>query len=164
MSEKFIDWEEYLYVIDIVAEIINCHMYCLRPEFDKLDFVYGIPRGGLIPATILSYKFNIPVLNYISQNIITEPEKKLICVIDDILDSGKTLDKELTTLSSMGFRLFEVFTLYAKPKGLTYFLNSSWKDRNWYIRQIPDDCWIHFPYEQNCFVKDTVSVVKQPGT
>ena len=40
MSEKFIDWEEYLYVIDIVAEIINCHMYCLRPEFDKLDFVF----------------------------------------------------------------------------------------------------------------------------
>jgi adenine/guanine phosphoribosyltransferase-like PRPP-binding protein len=163
ITERFVDWEEYLKTTEVIVELINCNIYHGIKQ-NKLDFVYGIPRGGLIPATILSYKFNIPILNYTSQDIITEPEKKLICIVDDILDSGKTLDGTLHMLLSRGFKNFVVFTLFAKPKGILYFLNSSWKDINYYIKEIPNDLWIHFPYEQNPVVRDSLSNIKQPGT
>ena len=44
--------------------------------------VYGIPRGGLCIAVMLSYKLNIPLLQ--------APCKDCV-VIDDIADTGETL-------------------------------------------------------------------------
>lgn len=47
--------------------------------------VFGVPRGGLIPAVMLSHKLNIPLL--LSKQDIT-PQT---LVVDDISDTGATL-------------------------------------------------------------------------
>lgn len=56
----------------------------LHPNFDKIKSIYGIPRGGLVPAVALSNALNIPLCN------IPDPENTL--VVDEICDSGKTLE------------------------------------------------------------------------
>ena len=58
----------------------------LIDEMNRLNFkptgVYGIPRGGLILATLLSYKLDIPLLLNASKGCL---------IVDDIADSGRTL-------------------------------------------------------------------------
>lgn len=51
----------------------------------KPDKVFGIPRGGLVPAVYLSHKLNIP--------LITNPEHitPTTLVVDDICETGQTL-------------------------------------------------------------------------
>jgi len=46
--------------------------------------VYGIPRGGLVVAIKLSHLLDIPLTFRLSKNTL---------VVDDIVDSGKTLRK-----------------------------------------------------------------------
>lgn len=46
--------------------------------------VYGVPRGGYYPAIYIANALNLPVL--------TQPIEKCL-VVDDILDSGKTAEK-----------------------------------------------------------------------
>ena len=51
-------------------------------EFQDIKEIYPIPRGGLVPAVIISH--------LTGANLITEPSKTCL-VIDDIADSGLTL-------------------------------------------------------------------------
>ena len=46
--------------------------------------VYGIPRGGLIPAVMLSHKTGLPLVDTIGANTL---------IVDDMTDSGVTMDK-----------------------------------------------------------------------
>ena len=56
-----------------------------RLEGIDLEFVSGIPRGGLIPSVMLSHRLDIPLVKGdIGPDTL---------VIDDICDSGETLDK-----------------------------------------------------------------------
>lgn len=71
----------------------------------KYDYICGIVRGGLIPATALSYKLKIPMItiNFSTrdadkQDISDETfslfkSGKKILLVDDIIDSGLTLEK-----------------------------------------------------------------------
>ena len=54
---------------------------------NKLDFknIYGVPRGGLILGTLLSYKLGIPLI-LDAKNI-----SKRTLVVDDMSDTGGTL-------------------------------------------------------------------------
>jgi hypoxanthine phosphoribosyltransferase len=46
--------------------------------------IYGVPRGGLIPAIMLSHRLNFPLLSAPAAGCI---------IIDDIADTGKTLEQ-----------------------------------------------------------------------
>lgn len=48
----------------------------------KLTGVYGIPRGGLVLATVISHRLGLPLLG--------APTKGCV-VVDDISDTGRTL-------------------------------------------------------------------------
>ena len=49
-----------------------------------IENIYGIPRGGLVLATYLSYRLDIPLKQLVTN------DKTLI--VDDIVDTGKTLN------------------------------------------------------------------------
>ena len=53
-------------------------------ELPNIDSVHGIPRGGLIPAVLISHKLDLPYVNAVGPNTL---------VVDDIADTGVTLDK-----------------------------------------------------------------------
>ncbi len=65
---------------------------------ERIDFVVGISRGGLIPAALLAARINKPLVAvYIDKNdkiYFDRPEwikNKNVLVVDDVIRSGKTL-------------------------------------------------------------------------
>jgi hypoxanthine phosphoribosyltransferase len=51
-------------------------------------YITGLPRGGLIPAVMLSHKLNIP---FKSIDEIKSIPRVDVLIVDDIADSGETL-------------------------------------------------------------------------
>jgi len=76
-NKIFLSWND---VDDAVNKL------CDKIRFDQIniDSVHGIPRGGLIPAVLISHKLGLPYVGLVGPNTL---------VVDDICDSGVTLDK-----------------------------------------------------------------------
>ena len=108
-------------------------------ERDKYKTVCGIPRGGYIPAVFISHDIEIPMIEWDKlKTIIAESNvdrlKKLcneILIVDDIIDTGKTLEKYI----DIGF---DVATVFYKPR-------SSRKPK-YYVHST--NSWIIFPWER----------------
>ena len=56
-----------------------------------LEFVSGIPRGGLIPAVMMSHAYGIKYISYSSAKMLPLELRKKTIVIDDISDTGLTM-------------------------------------------------------------------------
>ena len=86
--------------------------------------VYGIPRGGLCVTVKLSHLLNIPLLDL--------PQDGCL-IVDDIYDSGKTLEK------------------YKNYKNATYFVLISKKSPTWFDSYITmnNKEWIIFAWEDS---------------
>ena len=74
-NKILLDWEEIDRLVNILCEKITT-------EIPSIDSVMGLPRGGLIPAVMVSHRLGLP--------LVTLPEPHTL-VIDDIADSGVTL-------------------------------------------------------------------------
>lgn len=72
-----LDWSEITEAIKAIA---------LKIDTSSIKGIYGEPRGGLIPAVMLSHATGLPLV---------QRQGKDILWVDDIVDSGKTLDKVL---------------------------------------------------------------------
>ena len=89
--------------------------------------VYGIPRGGLIVGVVLSHRLGLP-----TKLQIEELDRDTL-VVDDIVDSGRTLEN-----------LDKV--LKFKPVAATLFFNKdSCRRPVFYVREKKD--WVVFPWE-----------------
>ena len=73
------------------------------------QFIVGIKRGGLVPAVSLSHKMHLPLSVISCQlrdgkeeldplEVINLPKDARLLVVDDICDSGKTLEKVFYSL------------------------------------------------------------------
>lgn len=102
-------------------------------EMAKLDikFIYTIMRGGLPIAVHLSHRFDLPV--YTDERYIdfTNVKEHSVLIVDDIVDTGKTLDyfKDTQYIAS----------LFYKPRAS--FIP------NFYAQECKDYEWIVFPWE-----------------
>ena len=76
--KEFVSWN----VIDEAVTDIAFHLKQTNKDFKG---VYGIPRGGLILAVMLSHKLDLPLI--MSKDELDENS----IIIDDIADTGKTL-------------------------------------------------------------------------
>ena len=88
----------------------------------KLVGVYGIPRGGLCLAVALSHHLKIPLLDL--------PQDDCL-IVDDIYDSGKTLEK------------------YKNYKNASYFVLISKQDPTYFSSFITTKSkeWVIFSWE-----------------
>lgn len=114
----------------------------------KINFVVGMSRGGLVPATLLAAKIDKPlVAAYINKKdeIFFDRadwiENKNILVVDDIIRSGKTLRLLKNHLQK-----------FCNPKNISFFALyrvKSLQDKNYDIRsfsrEIDED--IIFPWD-----------------
>ena len=128
----------------------NTLLYCTWDHLDKLimdikmhleDTKYvniaGIPRGGLIPAVMLSHATGLPLVP------IGEAKGNTI-IVDDIVDSGETV----SSFMNAGYRvvaLYERYTAKHKPEFAPHFLAA--------------DNWIVFPWESS-----TLTQTERDGT
>jgi len=78
VEKRYLTWDQVDNLVDIIAAQV-------RKEFSNTTHIYGIPRGGLIPAVMLSHKLNIPLVTKIGYETLTT------LIVDDISDSGETL-------------------------------------------------------------------------
>ncbi len=62
-------------------------------NYKEIKFIYGIPRGGLIPAVILSHKLGIKLINEVFSHTL---------IVDDIVDTGETMKIRLTEANIWG--------------------------------------------------------------
>jgi len=77
VEKIFLTWDEVEELVDRIATRIT-------NEFSNITHIYGIPRGGLIPAVMLSHKLGIPLTDNGYETLTT-------LIVDDISDSGETL-------------------------------------------------------------------------
>ena len=123
-----------------------------RGPFDgEWSAVVAITRGGMVPAMIIARELDIRVVETISvksydhqsqsaAKILKSPNKDLmgngngILIIDDLVDSGRTLEivKDLYPKAHYA-------TIYAKPKGRP-MVDS-------FITEVSQDTWIFFPWD-----------------
>ena len=99
---------------------------------DKIEFVTGIPRGGLIPAVMMSHAFNFKYISYSSAKLLPKDIRKNVICIDDISDTGHTL-KEAVELKFITSTLAMRVGSVAMPR--------------LYGELITDQRWLVFPWE-----------------
>ncbi len=148
-------WNEYIKCCNSLIE------YLIKDEMDSEDIGHlSISRGGLIPSTIISNFFNrkFQVIGIDSYNENNQQDKfstyqncelsylkeyNKIFVIDDLIDSGNTLEYINQYLLSINNNLdINYYTLFTKNK----FENKN----NFKIKSLHniEDKWIIFPYER----------------
>lgn len=108
--------------------------------------VIAIGNGGIIPATMLSYKLNIKPINIfplidkqiISHKVPTLDPKKKYLLIDEIYDTGKTID--LVERSLMEMNYLKIFLLKR-------YKTDSTRDKDVCGKILNDSRWVVFPWE-----------------
>ena len=124
----------------------------IRQEFEP-DVIVGVARGGLIPAVRLSHLLGDKLLRvihvgyYVGIDMRKEkPElladvgelKGKVLVVDDVADTGKSLEFVVNHLKERGLKEMRVATIAWKPRSKLkpdYFVYET-------------DKWIVFPWEE----------------
>lgn len=78
MKKEFVDWEAFENATNNIKDYI---IY----ENIRVDYVYGLPRGGLCLAVKLSHLLGKPFIIELNDSY------KNVLILDDITDSGETI-------------------------------------------------------------------------
>ncbi|MEM4260873.1 MAG: phosphoribosyltransferase family protein [Candidatus Woesearchaeota archaeon] len=131
-KEKFnLTWYSYLYYIKLLINNIK------RSKIN-FKYVYGIPRGGLIPATIISHEFNLILVPSIDKIMKNGGYRSHLLIVDDICDTGETIKNLIDCKNYKKGNNFFVATLF---KHINSTINP-----DFYAKET--DKWIVFPYEK----------------
>jgi hypoxanthine phosphoribosyltransferase len=138
-------WDTIHTAIDTLALMVEP----IRPKL-----IVGVSRGGLIPATMLSHRLNNLPVEVVSAKAYEGTRRTIqkpiviegwqdrynqddVVVVDDIMDSGDTLDKIIN--SGGYFRAH--FACLVKKKSDRYPNITN------YFAQVPLGTWVKFPWE-----------------
>ncbi len=120
VQKVYVTWKDLeKFVDDLIAD--------LNKKGIKPTGVYGIPRGGLIVATLLSYKMDIPLLLNAAKGCL---------IVDDIADSGRTLMH--FTENDTQFNKYFIATMFYHKRSIV--------KPDFYSFE-KEDKWIVFPWE-----------------
>ncbi|MEB3774111.1 MAG: hypothetical protein GSR86_04195 [Desulfurococcales archaeon] len=146
---EIIDWDD---VEDTVEDVVSKMMGDgLRP-----DVIIGIMRGGIVPARLIADALGVDDITvmeiklyksmgvktaqpYIRQPLVRELKDKEVLVVDDISDSGLSLQLALQAISLYSPSSIVTATLYVKPWTRLY--------PDYYSRVT--DKWVIFPWEKH---------------
>lgn len=159
MNEPLIELKE------VSWEEIEKHCNTLKEKIlssaIKFDTILCVGRGGMIPSRILSEKLNIPDIRFVSVKLYREIgtkgriqydgnnigniHNKNVLIVDDILDSGETIDHVINTeigrksVQDIPYS-FKVATLYCKMDNI--------RKPSYYAEDVPRHIWLVFPWEK----------------
>jgi hypoxanthine phosphoribosyltransferase len=108
---------------DDVSDLVNILCEKIITEQPNIDSVFGLKRGGLIPAVMVSHKLGLPWSDVMYPNTL---------VIDDICDTGVTLKNTVGCNTAV---------LHYKP-------HTSCFKPNIYAQIHEGDEWIIYPWER----------------
>jgi len=102
-----------------------------RQQRRKFRSVYGLPRGGLVPAVVLSHLLDI---TYVHSREDVTPDT---LIVDDIVDKGATIPRHFPALGSK-FRVAVLFfnphspytpDFFVRPKKRNHFIIFPWETK-----------------------------------
>ncbi len=126
MKYKKVTWKEVDDAVDFFIDTYNTqNLNC--------ELILGIPRGGLVLATMLSYRLDLPLMVE-GYGPTTHWDSKIL-VVDDIADTGKTLERVVKNLPHS-----TVFAMH-------YHQQSVIEPYAWLYEK--KDEWIVYPWEGN---------------
>lgn len=121
MEKIYVTWEEIEELVDLLSKQITQSGY-------QIEYIFGLQRGGLIPAVMLSHKLSIPMTQ--------DPTRQNILIVDDICDSGKTFHKFSLTYPNSKFAC-----LHFKPHTSSFTPNFS-------ANKFFSDAWLIYSWER----------------
>lgn len=119
-EQKLVTWEE---VTDFIVAASN-HF-----SNEHVSGVYGLPRGGLVLAVMLSHAMKVPLLMAPAEGCL---------IVDDICDSGESLLHYVRNTSGDGERKYSITTMYYKEGASV--------TPDFYFRH-KFNAWVKFPWE-----------------
>jgi hypoxanthine phosphoribosyltransferase len=128
IKQQKTSWDNYIAMVYLLCKN-------LKDSKIKFKYVYGIPRGGLIPAVIISNILHIQMVDewFLTTNSSINGTK---LIVDDIVDTSQTLEE---TLDGFG-KDEKVYTA-------TLFKHKKCKFvPDFYIAENRE--WVQFPYER----------------
>jgi hypoxanthine phosphoribosyltransferase len=147
MDFEVVSWEHfYQLTLELIEKVLKSGY---RP-----DVVIGVSRGGLVPLRIFSDEFEdvemgvIRVVFYedvkktgsepkIIQDVNVDVLGKKILVVDDVADTGKSLETVRKHLQGKGASEVRIATVYYKPWSIL--------KPDYYVKKT--EKWIIFPHE-----------------
>jgi hypoxanthine phosphoribosyltransferase len=123
--------------IDILCEKIVSKI----PRY-QYKYVCGIPRGGLVPAVLISHMLDVPLIHSVEE--LLNHNMLDVLIVDDIVDSGNTIYEFAQT--------YDTASLYWKR-------DIAKVEPTYYGNIITDKVWIMFPWETK--TRDNVSKVNR---
>ena len=128
MNKHYISWEE----IDVLVNNLSLKINNSKTKYKN---IFGLQRGGLIPAVMISHQLGIPMAK--------GDIGPTTLIIDDICDSGETLDKlvkDYQTLYAFPFNL-DTAVLHYKP-------HTSCFEPTFHSELYLSDYWLVYPWEK----------------
>lgn len=107
---------------------------CKMIPKNNFNFVFGIPRGGLVISVYVSHYCGLEIVS--EGEIFHLPNPSKVLIVDDIVDTGKTWDEQY---SNDGFETLAV--LYYKPRAICV--------PTYYVEEVSNDEWVVYPWEKN---------------
>jgi hypoxanthine phosphoribosyltransferase len=146
VKTRFVSWSE---IQQAIFTLGNRVVKSFKP-----DVIIAIAKGGLIPARILSDVLMMDEVGYIEvkfyKGVGVRSEKpfikylaipplkdKNVLIVDDVVDSGRTIQLVIDTLSVHAPRIMKTLVIYLKPWS-TYIPD--------YYYEVTNE-WIVFPWE-----------------
>jgi uncharacterized protein len=154
MSDLYVSWSEYHQSIERLA----AQIYCSQWEFDR---ILCLARGGLRVGDLLSRIYDKPLailavssyggtggrvqgrIQFADGITTTAPDLgPRLLIADDLVDSGISLQQTLTWLQQhYGSQIQEMRTAVLWYKACSTFVP------DYYVTHLPDNPWIHQPFE-----------------
>lgn len=142
----------------------------IRKDGFRPDIIVGILRGGCTPARVMAdllgnpiladvgVKFYVGTVREEGEPVLTQPvsisvEDKNVLLLDDVVDTGKSLQLVKEHIIGNGARMVKTASIYFKPWSI---IVPDYYERN--TRR-----WVVFPWEQKETVKCLVMNCKKEG-
>jgi uncharacterized protein len=155
MSDLYVSWDDYHHVIEKLAVLIDQSGW----HFNQ---IICLARGGLRVGDTLSRLFNLPLailatssyggpnnqvrgsLTFGRDLTMTTPNLgNHVLIVDDLVDSGITLQKTLVWLD----RQYGFYVEDCRTAVLWYKACSAYAP-DYYVDYLPNNPWIHQPFER----------------
>ena len=156
MADLYVSWDDYHHAIERMAAKVQASGY-------RFDQIIALARGGLRVGDTLSRIFNQPLAVLATQSYFANADKteelqgeltigqhmakvnerlgETILLVDDLVDSGKTMQVVVEHLRQRYPGIKKVKTAVIWKKGCSVFTPDYWAD------DLPDNPWIHQPFE-----------------
>jgi len=121
IKKEYVTWKAVDQFIDKLVE---------KYEGVILRGVYGLPRGGLIFAVMISHRLHIPMLSAPCPDCL---------IVDDICDTGESLLHYIKDSSALDKPRWNIATMYYKENALGIKPDFYMFDK--------EDKWVVFPWE-----------------